>query len=192
MCFLAQVPSILDLSSTSSCEALLFAALTDRQSVRTSSSGCCISSLRAPQRCDDASGACADWRSACTCSGTGGRRIFADRRTRSARVLPSCASASTSSRRRNTGEPDLRRRRDSTRSFELRRSSWARRRREPFGRRPRDFLRDGSSRKNLKKTTFVRWLARRIAKRRSHTDLPLRFYVTYAWRAPVDDRRTIW
>lgn len=146
---------LLGLAPSSCWSPLARLALIDRRFDRTSSAGCCISSSRASRRCDDASSAYADWRSVCTCSGIGDRRIYADRRTRSARVLPSCASVSTSSRRRNTGELDFQRCRDSSRPFSFGRSSWARR--ELFDRRPRDFPKDGSSRKNLKKT-FVRWL----------------------------------
>lgn len=92
-------------------------ALIDKRHDHTFFSGHCISSLQAWRHCDDASDAYVNWRFACTCSGKGGRRIFVDRRIRSARVLPSCASTSISSHRWNIGEPDLQSCRDTWRSF---------------------------------------------------------------------------
>lgn len=164
-------------STSSSGEALSFIALTGRRPDRTSSWGRCTASSPARGRCDGASGACADSRSACTCSGRGGMRIFAGRRTRSARVLPSCASASISSRRWNTGDPGLSCRRG--RTWRPHFAPWpsSRGRCALFGRSPRSFLRIGSSRENLKKTNVHALISGRPTRRESHTDLAL----VHAW-----------
>lgn len=155
---------------SSSGEVFLRVALTDKHD-RTSSSGRCTSSLRAWRHCDDASGVYVDWRFACTCSGIGDRRIFVDHRTRSARVLPSCASASISSHRQNTGGPDLQSCRNISCSFwSMCRSSRARR--AISGRKSQEFPGDESSRKNLKNNIHA-LINTQYAKRESHRDLLL-------------------